>query len=96
MNYKNLIPIVLGVGVVYYIWNRSKKEKMKSMTASEVVDVATEKQKEKYTPAFLKQYDIVMPPNQASQEVKDFAATIQYERKAMEEIKMAAKKPIYI
>ena len=97
MNNKTLIPLLVGVGILGFLWYKNKKRKeAMPKSVEEAVMVATEKEKEKYTPAFLAQYDIVMPPNQASKAVKKAAFEMQDARTQKELIAIANKKPVYI
>lgn len=97
MNKNNLIPILVGLGIVGFVWykNKMKKENMPK-SVEEAVAVATEKEKQNFTPAFLSQYDIVMPPNQASKAVKQAAFEMQDARTQRELIAIANKKPVFI
>jgi hypothetical protein len=97
MSKKALIPVLIGLGVIGFLWYKNKKRR-ESMPKSveEAVSVATEKEKQNYTPAFLSQYDIVMPPNQASKAVKKAAFEMQDARTQKELVAMANKKPVYL
>jgi hypothetical protein len=97
MDKKLWIPILLGVGVLGYVWYRQKqKEKNAQNDPSLIVAEATQEEKKNFSPAFLAQYDIVMPPNQASKAVKAAAAERQAKRTERELKRMAKKKPVRI
>lgn len=97
MDKKLWIPIALGVGVLGYLWYRKmQKDKMEEANPDKVVEKATEEVKNKFSPAFLMQYDVVMPPNQASKAVKAAAQKRQENRTERELKRMAKKKPVNI
>jgi hypothetical protein len=97
MNKKTLIPVLIGLGIVGYLWYKNKKRKESlPKSVEEAVAMATEKEKQNYTPAFLAQYNIVMPPNQASKAVKQAAFEMQEAREQRELIAMENKKPVFI
>jgi hypothetical protein len=97
MDNKVLIPVLVGVGILGYVWYKKKqKEYVSAKNPKVAVAEATKVEEKKYSPAFLAQYDIVMPPNQASKAVKEAAEKIQDNRKAREIINRAKKKPVFI
>lgn len=97
MNNKYILPLLVGVGIVsYYLYRKNQKEKAKNQTPEKIVSVATEKVKQNFTPAFKMQYDIIMPPVQASKAVKEAAYQMQDDRKLTEEYILANKKPVYL
>ena len=97
MDKKLWLPLLIGVGVVGYFWYKNKYKKESAPKSSEeAVAMVTEKEKSKYTPAFLSQYDIVLPSVQASKVVKEAAFALQADRKMTEINKMENKKPVYI
>jgi hypothetical protein len=85
---KNLIiGILLGAGALalyYSIKNKkddeSTNDEMSVDDKNEVVEQAKNEQKSKFTNAFLTQYNIKMPPIQASKVVKDNALKMQNKR----------------
>lgn len=97
MDKKLWLPVLIGVGVVGYFWYKNKYKKNSAVKNPEqAVAAATEEQNKMYTPAFLSQYQIVMPPNQASRVVKEAAFALQEDRTMTEIKKMENKKPFYI
>jgi hypothetical protein len=70
--------------------------KKNPLDQAKLVEEATEIEKKKYTNAFLTQYDIILPPVQASKIVKAEGFGLQENRKAKELERMSAKKPTYI
>lgn len=97
MDNKVLIPVLIGVGILGYVWYKKKqKEYVAAKNPDVAVAEATKEEEKKYSDAFLTQYDIVMPPNQASKAVKEAAQKIQDNRKAREIINRAKKKPVFI
>ncbi len=92
--------LLLALGVIgvlgYSYYSHLQKMKKKSVDKTKLIEEATEIEKKKYTNAFLSQYDIILPPNQASSDVKAEAFGLQENRKAKELERMAAKKPTYI
>jgi hypothetical protein len=101
-NNKLLFGFIAGVALVglYYNWRNSnniKKLAEGTLTPKEVKDTiadATIVEKEKYTNAFLKDFDIVMPPVQASKAVKEKAAKAQKRRYQVNPDKLQT--PLYL
>lgn len=97
MDKKFLLPLLIGAGVIGFVWYKNKKKKdALPKSVEEAVTMATEKERQNFTPAFLSQYDIVMPPNQASKAVKQAAFEMQDARTQRELIAIANKKPVYL
>lgn len=91
------IPILLGAGVLGYIWYRQKqKQKAAQNDPNVIVAEATKEVQKNFSPAFLAQYDVVMPPNQASKAVKAAAMKRQENRTEREMKRMDKKKPVRI
>ena len=97
MKAKSILGLAI-IGVVgYYFYKSYKKNKdAKSMTPTKVVEKLTAEVKNNYTNAFLKQYDIIVPPKQASKAVEDAGFRLQEDRIIIENSRMAAKKPVYL
>jgi hypothetical protein len=101
-NNKLLIGLIAGVAVVglYINWKNSnniKKLAAGTLTPKEVQETiadATIVEKQKYTNAFLKDFDIVMPPVQASKAVKEKAAAAQKRRYSVNPDKLQT--PLYL
>ena len=84
------IWLLLGLGgVAYYIWYMNNKKKYSidkidvtkdQEKVNEIVKQANSQTKNKFTNAFLTQYNIKLPPIQASKLVKDAAFKMQDER----------------
>lgn len=97
MDKKLWLPVFVGVGIVGYFWYKNKYKKNSAPKSSdEAVAMVTAQEKNKYTPAFLSQYDIVLPSVQASRAVKEAAFALQEDRTMTEIKKMESKKPVYI
>jgi len=97
MDNKVLIPVLIGAGILGYVWYKKKqKEYVAAKNPKVAVAEATKSEEKKYSSAFLAQYDIVMPPNQASKAVKAAAEKLEDNRKVREIINRAKKKPVYI
>lgn len=102
---KNLL-ILLGLGAVaYYIWYKNQKEKMgikvediknDPKIVEAIVNKSTNIEKSKYTNAFRKQFNIKLPANQASKEVKKEAFKMQDNRYAKQVIKQLEKPEVYL
>jgi hypothetical protein len=92
--------LLLALGVIgvlgYSYYAHLQKMKKNPLDQAKLVEEATEIEKKKYTNAFLKQYDIIMPPVQASKIVKAEGFGLQENRKVKQLERMAAKKPTYI
>jgi hypothetical protein len=92
--------LLLALGVIgvlgYSYYAHLQKMKKKPLDKTKIIEEATSIEKTKYTNAFLTQYDIIMPPIQASKIVKAEAFGIQDNRIAKQNERMAAKKPMYI
>jgi hypothetical protein len=96
MDKKLLLALgVIGIlGYSYYAY--LQKMKKKPLVKAKLIEEATALEKTKYTNAFLTQYDIVLPPVQASRIIKAEGFALQENRKAKELERMAAKKPTII
>jgi hypothetical protein len=92
--------LLLALGVIgvlgYSYYAHLQKMKKNPIDQTKLIEEATKIEKKKYTNAFLSQYDIILPPNQASGVVKAEAFGLQENRKAKELERMSAKKPTYI
>jgi hypothetical protein len=92
--------LLLALGVIgvlgYSYYSHLQKMKKNPLDQAKLVEEATEIEKKKYTNAFLTQYDIILPPVQASKIVKAEGFGLQENRKAKELERMSAKKPTYI
>jgi hypothetical protein len=92
--------LLLALGVIgilgYSYYAHLQKMKKKPLEKTKLIEEATAIEKTKYTNAFLSQYDIILPPVQASKIVKAEGFGLQENRKAKELERMAAKKPTYI
>jgi hypothetical protein len=92
--------LLLALGVIgilgYSYYAHLQKMKKKPIDKTKIIEEATKVEKTKYTDAFLSQYDIIMPPIQASKIVKAEAFGLQDNRIAKESERMAAKSPVYI
>jgi len=101
-NNKLLIGLIAGVAVVglYLNWKNSnniKKLAAGTLSPKEVettIAEATAVEKAKYTNAFLRDFDIIMPPVQASKAVKEKAAASQKRRSAVNPDKLQT--PLYL
>lgn len=93
-----LIPVLLGIGAVYLLMRKKKKEDGTMTNAMEEMAIAQETNKVKrgFTNAFKMQYDIVLPPVQASKAVKKAAYAMQDDRTAIEMERMASKPAYYL
>jgi hypothetical protein len=102
---KNIL-ILLGLGAIaYYVWykNKQKKDSIENIditknpsVVNEIVQEATNQQKSKFTNAFLKQYNIKMPPIQASKVVKDAALKMQDERYSNQIKRQLSQPKVYL
>ena len=92
--------LLLALGVIgilgYAYYAHLQKMKKKPLEKAKLIEEATALEKTKYTNAFLTQYDIVLPPVQASRIVKAEGFGLQENRKVKELQRMAAKKPTVI
>lgn len=95
---KNIIvPILVLGGIGYLLYkNQKPKGKITDEQADKIVEEATKKVEKPFTAAFKKQYQVVMPPGQASMAVKEAAYKMQDDRKVREYTKMASKPPYFI
>lgn len=99
---KLLFGLIAGVAIVglYYNWQNSKNIKkladgtLPPKEVEKAIVEATAVEKEKYTNAFLKDFDIVMPPVQASKAVKEKAAKAQKRRYKVNPDKLQT--PLYL
>ena len=99
---KLLFGLIAGVAIVglYYNWKNSKNLKrlaestLPPKEVEKAIVEATEVEKSKYTNAFLKDFEIIMPPVQASKAVKEKAAKLQKERFKVNPDKLQI--PLYI
>lgn len=99
MDKKLLLALgIIGVlGYSYYAHLQKMKKTAKSpIDKDKIIAEATEIEKKKFSNAFLSQYDIIMPPTQASKIVKAEAFGLQDNRKAKEIQRMEAKTPVFI
>jgi hypothetical protein len=97
MKAKSILGLAVVGAIGYYLYKMYKKNKdAKSMTPMKVVEKLTAEVKNNYTNAFLKQYDIIVPPKQASKAVEDAGFRLQEDRIIIENSRMAAKKPVYL
>ena len=102
---KNLL-ILLGLGAVaYYIWYKNQNDKKGILVediendpkvVEAVVAKATNAEKNKYTNAFRKQFNIKLPAVQASKEVKREAFKMQDRRYAKQIMNQLEKPEVYI
>ena len=102
---KNLL-ILLGLGAVaYYIWYKNQNDKKGILVediennpkvVEAVVAKATNAEKNKYTNAFRKQFNIKLPAVQASKEVKREAFKMQDKRYAKQIMNQLEKPEVYI
>jgi hypothetical protein len=100
------IWLLLGLGgVAYYIWymNNKKKDSIDNIditknqeVVDEVVQQAKNEQKNKFTNAFLLQYNIKVPPIQASKMVKDAALKRQDKRYAKQIESQLSQPKVYL
>lgn len=108
MNNRN-IWILLGIGALaYYVWykNKQKQDSIDSIDSmdieknpiivNEIISEANNQQKKKFTNAFLKQYNIKMPPIQASKAVKDAAFKMQDERYSKQIREQLSQPKVYL
>jgi hypothetical protein len=97
MDKKLLLALgVIGVLGYSYYAHLQKMKKKPLVDKAKSIQEATEIEKTKYTNAFLTQYDIILPPVQASKIVKAEGFGLQDNRIALENERRAAKKPMYI
>lgn len=97
MGNKIWVPLLIGAGVLgYFLYRKNRKDKMLAENPEMAIAEATKEEEMNFSSAFRAQYDIVMPPVQASKAVKKAARKMQDNRKVREKIKMAEKKPLYI
>jgi hypothetical protein len=100
---RNLL-VLLGVGALaYYVWYMNKKkndgvkvEDINNDVVEEVIQQPAMIEKSKYTNAFRKQFNIKVPPIQASKDVKDMALKMQDLRYNKQMNKQRKKTPLYI
>ena len=100
------IWLLLGIGgVAYYIWfmNNKKKDSIDNIDimkdeeiVNEILKQANNQQKSKFTNAFLKQYNIKMPPIQASKEVKKQAMRMEDERYSNQIKRQLSQPKVYL
>jgi hypothetical protein len=99
---KLLFGLIAGVAIVglYYNWQNARNIKkladgtLPPKEVEKAIVEATEVEKTKYTNAFLKDFDIVMPPVQASKAVKEKAAKAQKRRYKVNPDKLQT--PLYL
>ena len=85
---KLLFGLIAGVAIVGLYYNLQNSKNIKKLAdktlapgeAEKAIVEATEVEKSKYTNAFLKDFEIIMPPVQASKAVKEKAAKLQKSR----------------
>lgn len=98
MDKKVWIPLVVigGGALAFYLYRMMQKKKEQSNDPSVAIAQATIEEQKKFTPAFLAQYDILMPPVQASKAVKEKAIERQDKRAQKEAERRAKRKPVRI
>lgn len=92
------IPVLVGVAVLGYLWLRKKRSQDVTLSKDmeeRVVANETKRVTNQFTPAFKMQYEVVLPPVQASKAVKQAAYAMQDDRKRIEMERMASKTPVY-
>lgn len=95
-----LIPLLLvGGGIALYMYIK-RKGGMGNKNPTEMEEKAivgeTTKVEKTFSPAFRMQYEVILPPVQASKAVKRAAYAMQDDRKAIELERMANKPEVYI
>lgn len=93
---KIVLAIVGGTALIAWLYKRQmdKAASVETPAIKEVVAEATMLEEQKYTNAFLKDFDIVLPPVQASAAVKAKAKELEQYRRSIKVKNI--KSPLYL
>jgi hypothetical protein len=91
-----LILGILGVGgIAYYMYNK-KKDPNKVVDVEKIAEKIKASDEQKFTNAFLAQYDVVVAPTRVSKKVKMEADMLLADRDKREMNRIASFKPSFI